>query len=227
MGLPTHWPQVGSGKHRDSGHDDHRVVNLDSGGDWREHVLFGSGATGGSALNVAPKTKALIRKYVPDAVALADSGGGEVIFSVLAPKTKISPHCASTNVRLTAHIGLVVPKDASNVIIDKNGNERPKCGIRVGDQWHTWQRGEALVFDDSFEHEVINDTDEVRAVLLLRYWNPMIPPNEREQVMDAIQHMKAMRSETALQSSASYWTGNDRGKGYGALLVSALLCFRP
>eukprot|EP00501_MAST-03F_sp_TOSAG23-6_P000172 GSMAST32.ASY1.ANO1.175.1 assembled CDS len=113
-----------------------------------------------------PKTAALLEKICPDAVDLALRGGGEIIFSRLAPKTRISPHCATTNFRLTAHLGISIPSEClspSNV-----------CSIRVGTQWETWEEGRVLVFDDSFEHEVINDTDHTRIILLLRFWHPDI-----------------------------------------------------
>jgi len=32
--------------------------------------------------------------------------------------------------------------------------------------------GKVLLFDDSFEHEVRNDTNEDRVVLLIRVWHP-------------------------------------------------------
>ena len=185
IAQPTHWPAVGSGEHRDSGYNDHRVV---AGGDWREHVLFGSGAS--SSADTAPKTKALLRKVAPGAVSLAESGGGEVIFSVLAPGTHITPHCASTNVRLTAHLGLVIPSNGET----KGEHGRPRCGIRVGGEWRTWQRGKMLVFDDSFEHSVRNDSDQLRAVLLIRFWNPDIPFAKREVVISSLQQMKAVES---------------------------------
>ncbi|KAL7462975.1 hypothetical protein ACHAXS_003345 [Conticribra weissflogii] len=145
---------VGSGE-RGSGHDDHKVV---TGTSWKEYVLFGTGAKTSDA--DAPITKGLLKKYVPDAVSLAEQGGGEVIFSRLAPKTRIEAHCGPTNLRWTAHLGLVVPEDGT------------KCRIRVGMQWHSWKPGKILLFDDSFEHEVHNDTDEERVVLLLRFWHP-------------------------------------------------------
>ena len=36
----------------------------------------------------------------------------------------------------------------------------------------SWEAGKILLFDDSFEHEVRNDTDEERVVLLIRLWHP-------------------------------------------------------
>ena len=186
---PKHWPMVGSGDHRvGGGASDHRVVG--EGGDWREHVLFGSGATH-NVNNIAPKTKALIRKHAKDAVDLAESGGGEVIFSVLAPGTRIAPHCASTNIRWTAHLGLVVPKTGDQTA---NHHGVPKCGIRVANAWHTWEVGKMLVFDDSFEHEVRNDTDEVRAVLLMRFYNSAIEKEKRESIVSECRRLRSMET---------------------------------
>ena len=83
-----------------------------------------------------------------------------MIFSRLSPRTHIKPHCGPTNLRWTAHLGLVVPKSKSD------------CRIRVGNEWMSWSAGKVIVFDDSFEHEVRNDTDEERVVLLIRLWHP-------------------------------------------------------
>lgn len=62
----------------------------------------------------------------------------------------------------------------SNNNNNNNKSHHPSCAIRVADRWHTWQPGKILVFDDSFEHEVVNDTDQVRGVLLLRFWHPLL-----------------------------------------------------
>ncbi|MEM0944892.1 MAG: aspartyl/asparaginyl beta-hydroxylase domain-containing protein, partial [Pseudomonadota bacterium] len=48
-----------------------------------------------------------------------------------------------------------------------------KCRIRVGDQIKHWMPGELVVLDDTYEHEVWNDTDEERVVLLLDFDRPM------------------------------------------------------
>jgi aspartate beta-hydroxylase len=149
-------------------------------GGWKELVLFGSGARP----ELAPRTSALIRKFASSAVSLAQAGGGEVIFSVLAPHTHLTPHCASTNIRWTAHLGLVVPSST---------REESGCRIRIADQWHQWKEGRVLVFDDSYEHEVLNDTNEIRAVLLLRFWHPnLISDSERTK---ALQQALAWKQE--------------------------------
>lgn len=154
------WSKVGSGD-RGSGMTDHRVV---AGQEWSEYVLFG---TGQQQSRDATKTRSLIRRIIPDAVSLAEQGGGEVIFSRLAPRTHIRAHCGPTNLRWTAHLGLVVPK--------LSGEGGSRCQIRVGESWYGWEIGKILLFDDSFEHEVRNDTDEDRVVLLLRLWHPRLP----------------------------------------------------
>jgi hypothetical protein len=157
---PSAFSRVGQGVHRDgAGEHDGRVV---SKGDWTEVVLFGAGAQAQAhAHGIMPWSRRLLAHHVPDAVSLAHAGGGEVIISVLQPHTKIEAHCASTNLRLTAHLGLVVPPST---------DEAP-CLIRVAHDSHEWQEGKVLVFDDSYEHAVENSTDSVRVVLLLRFWH--------------------------------------------------------
>ena len=54
------------------------------------------------------------------------------------------------------------------------------------ENWCSWQPGHVLLFDDSFEHEVRNDTDETRVVLLIRIWHPQLAymeRNERESIL--------------------------------------------
>jgi len=53
----------------------------------------------------------------------------------------------STNARLTAHMGFIVPDG---------------CSIRAGTEWRQWQVGKCIVFDDSFEHEVRTYTPPLR-----------------------------------------------------------------
>jgi len=166
------WAAVGCGD-RGSGGDDHRVVS--AGGKWTEYVLFGTGASENGDNNDAPFTKRLLRNCIPDAISLAESGGGEVIFSKLAPRTRIEAHCGPTNLRLTAHLGLVIPAE-----------EAGECNIRIKNEWHRWETGKVMLFDDSYEHEIRNDTDQIRIVLLLRLWHPLLCHDRRQkELMEA------------------------------------------
>ena len=65
----------------------------------------------------------------------------EVMFSVLTPGTHILPHRGVTNTRVVCHLPLVVPED---------------CALVVGGEQHEWREGEAVAFDDTYEHEAWN-----------------------------------------------------------------------
>ena len=58
-----------------------------------------------------------------------------------------------------------------------------RCGrSRVGAETRLWARGEALVFDDTIEHEAMNPTDELRVVLIIDVWHPDLTDVEKEAV---------------------------------------------
>ena len=85
----------------------------------------------------------------------------EVSLLRLTPGAKVIPHTGSSNARLNVHFGLKVP---------------PESALKVGDQVRTWKVGEALVFDDSFDHEAWNPSDTDRVVLHMHMWNPALLP---------------------------------------------------
>ncbi len=77
----------------------------------------------------------------------------------LAPGARLKPHTGITNARLVVHLGLRIP---------------PDNGIRVGKETRSWEAGKTLVFDDSFEHEVWNNSTEDRYILHMHMWHPTI-----------------------------------------------------
>jgi beta-hydroxylase len=85
-------------------------------------------------------------------------------FSILAPRYHIPPHKGPTRAVIRCHLGLKVPA------------AREQCWLRVDQQVCHWDEGRCLVFDDTYEHEVKNDTDEVRVVLFLDFDRPMDLP---------------------------------------------------
>jgi aspartyl/asparaginyl beta-hydroxylase (cupin superfamily) len=101
------------------------------------------------------------------------------LFSMLAPQTRIPPHTGSTNVRLIAHLPLILPE---------------KCGFRVGNETREWRMGEAWVFDDTIEHEAWNDSPHTRVILIFDVWNPLLSDVEHElvsQTLNAFQQFNA------------------------------------
>jgi beta-hydroxylase len=172
------WPCVG-GDHRESGQHDGDVVTGD--GAWKELVVLGTGAI---PSHWAPVTEQSLPPCVRD---LVHAGAGEAIFSVLLPGTRVQPHTASHNLRLMAHLGLQIPqsKDAEQ-----------SCYLQVADQKLFWETGKVLVFDDSYEHSVVNDSNEIRAILLLRFWHPALNVAERHI---ALQHVLDSQHEDRLR----------------------------
>ena len=77
---------------------------------------------------------------------------GQVTILRMDGGTTLAPHCGPRNSRLTAHLPLIVPE------IDEP-EEGERVGLRVGhpqnedSAWRTWEEGEVIIFDDSFEHE--------------------------------------------------------------------------
>ena len=98
----------------------------------------------------------------------------ETLFSVLRPGTHILPHRGVTNTRLVTHLPLIVPAD---------------CALRVGGEIHEWQTGRCVTFDDTFEHEAWNRSDETRVVLIFDSWNPDLTEAERAAVTDLVEAM--------------------------------------
>ena len=82
-------------------------------------------------------------------------------FSVLSPGAHILPHAGPTNERLAISLGLAGVGDAS---------------IRCGSTWTKWEENQAVVFDDSFEHEVKNGAAHPRAVLIVHFPHPQLMP---------------------------------------------------
>lgn len=84
-------------------------------------------------------------------------------FSVLPPGAYVPVQRGPTRGLLTCHLGLIVPRD---------GDAR----MRVGDRMVRWAEGETLVFDDTYDHEVWNDSGGTGVVLRVRVRRPLRQP---------------------------------------------------
>jgi aspartate beta-hydroxylase len=107
-----------------------------------------------------PQTTTLMRA-VP--TARMRGSAPEIMFSRLQAGGHIVPHFGLMNVRLTVHLGVIIPD---------------QCAIRVADETRSWQEGRVLLFDDSFEHEAWNRSDRDRSVLIFEVWHPALNPAE-------------------------------------------------
>ncbi|MEL6529195.1 MAG: aspartyl/asparaginyl beta-hydroxylase domain-containing protein [Pseudomonadota bacterium] len=132
---------------------DHRRIMKDNS--WQSFFLIGYGHHIEENIARAPRTAAMLSR-IP--------GLNSAFFSILAPGAVIVPHRGVTKAFITAHLGLVVPK------------QRENCWMRISDQRLTWKAGEWMIFDDTYEHEVRNETDETRIVLLCQVARPLKAP---------------------------------------------------
>ena len=82
-----------------------------------------------------------------------------------AGQSHLRPHCSVDNLRVRCHLALGVPFG---------------CCIRVAQETRNWEDGSALLFEDSFEHEVWNRSDQRRGILILDFWHPDLTPPEIE-----------------------------------------------
>lgn len=125
---------------------------ISKGKNWRTFILYGFGKKLEKNCKQAPFTAELLSR-VPEVQT--------AWFSILSPGYHIPAHTGVTKGIVRAHLGLIIPKQAD------------KCWIRVGDQIKVWREGEIFVFDDTYEHEVYNNTDEERVILLFDFNRPM------------------------------------------------------
>jgi len=81
-------------------------------------------------------------------------------YSIIGGNAHIRPHCGPANTKLTIHLPLVVPPEGAR--------------WRVANHTSPMVEGQAVVFDDSFEHEVWNDGDTARVTLWIFFVNPAL-----------------------------------------------------
>ena len=112
----------------------------------------------------APTTAALVEQLP---LCRIPGRAPAVFFSILRAGKHIPPHTGVTNVRSIVHLPLIVPEG---------------CTFRVGGETRPWVEGQAVVFDDTIEHEAHNPTPQDRAVLILDCWNPYLSEAERTMI---------------------------------------------
>ena len=84
-------------------------------------------------------------------------------FSILDPGKSIPRHTSPSRYYLRYHLGLKVPQ-----------TNPPSLLLR--DTKYTWKEREAVLFDDSWDHEIVNHASELRAVLIVDVLRPMPQP---------------------------------------------------
>jgi aspartate beta-hydroxylase len=134
-------------------------------GMWSSIRLIAEGKIVGENAALCARTMALHQALPVPAIA---GRSPNLMYSLLDPQTRIPAHHGVTNTRLVLHIPLIVPASG--------------CGIRVGTETRCWNPGQAMIFDDTIEHEAWNDSDFLRVVLLGDVWHPELSLLERKAI---------------------------------------------
>jgi aspartyl/asparaginyl beta-hydroxylase (cupin superfamily) len=134
---------------------------------WKTFFIYGYGFEAKLGVEMCPQTAALMRE-IP--------GMKTAMISILSPRKHILDHRGPYKGVLRYHLGLIVPEDAAS------------CRIRVGDDYRHWEAGKSMIFDDTFNHEVWNDTNETRVVLFVDVMRPLPFPDSaiNEGIVKAI-----------------------------------------
>ncbi len=119
---------------------------------WKRFYLKWYGSPDPLAKQLCPETVKLIQS-IPE-VHLA-------MFSILMPGSKITPHYGPTRMCLRYHLGISTPNSKD-------------CFINVSGEKYFWKDEEDVMFDDTFRHEVVNNTNFPRIILFLDVERPQI-----------------------------------------------------
>ena len=169
-----------------------RQMNLSQGGDgWKSYFFSLVGHRIDESYKRCPETGKLLDS-IPD-LQLA-------FFSVLAPGMHIKRHRGSWKGILRCHLGLIVPQPRTDV------------RMTVGDSMIHWEEGKCVIFDDTHKHEVWNDTNGIRVVLLFDVCRPL--PAWLARVNRALLSLarylpevrRAVRSQRELEAQSSAQT---------------------
>ena len=129
---------------------DHQRIAGDGG--WRSFFLIGYGYRIEDNCARCPQTARALQ-CVPGVVT--------ALFSILEPGMHVGRHRGVSKGILIAHLGLRVPA------------KREMCRMDVDGRMVVWEEGRTFVFDDTYPHEVWNDTSEHRVILLVQFRRPM------------------------------------------------------
>lgn len=132
-------------------------ISANDGHDWRVFVLRAYGADIAENLARCPVTAGIVGAC-PNVLSAS--------FSFLAPGKHIPPHRGPFRGVVRCHLGLSMPRGADG---------RLGAVLRIDGVAHRLDNGEYLVWDDTYTHEVLNGTGEVRVALLLDIWRRGMP----------------------------------------------------
>ncbi len=127
---------------------------------WSTLVLMNRGMWDETNCKLFPQTaKAVLNSGIP---------ATEVFFASMKPQSSIKLHSDFTNFVLTSHLAVDIPESGSS-----------KCRLTVGDETRQWINGEVMLFDTSIMHDAINESEQMRYILMFRVWHPDLTETEK------------------------------------------------
>jgi aspartyl/asparaginyl beta-hydroxylase (cupin superfamily) len=193
LDLEQHAPQIIEEAHAiDTRFFQNEPENIERVGRWSVCFLYERGRKNKENCSLCPTATAVIETH-----RSITTIAGMIYFSCLDPKTRVTRHKGPTNMRLRCHLGVEIPEG---------------CGIRVGEVTTTWKPGRCIVFDDSFEHEVWNLSDQRRTVLVVDVWHPDLSDDE-VMLLDSFQRYSVGQR----LNLTNYWARSDQARAVQAV----------
>ena len=152
------------------GKDEHK---LHKGGSWQWNSYILKGDRKVDFACQCPRTVEILEG---NGNLMTDTPFAYSFFSTLSSNSKIDLHSGPCNLRIRCHYPLIVP----------DGD----VGMTVGNELVKWEVGKPIFFDDAYEHEVWNNTNKERVVLLFDVWHPDLEYDEIEAIKDLFLYMK-------------------------------------
>lgn len=145
---------------------------------------------------------------------------GDVFFSFLNPKSLIKFHTGPLNVKVTAHLPLIVPKKSSP-------SDTRSCRMQVGSETKEFKEGKWLIFSDSFPHRVFNDLDTRRVVLIIDVWHKGITDVEVKCLEHIMQKIQGQQENKGFVNSVKNFLGIKKTwKFFCVLLYGFTQCYK-
>jgi aspartate beta-hydroxylase len=134
-------------------------ISANDGLDWRMFILKAYDVEVPENLTRVPTLRRLLTEC-PEVKSAT--------ISFLAPHKHIPRHRGPFRGIMRFHLGLQIPKEPGG---------RPATIMMIDDHEHRIADGECLLWDDTYPHEVMNNSDQPRVALLLDVWRPHMPPD--------------------------------------------------
>jgi len=152
--IQMEWKQykekIGEGVFIDELSKDQELLNEDK--KWKALFLYGYSFLNEKELMHFPETAKLIQNNL-DEITL-------VMLSTTESGKHIPAHTGNNHGVLRLQIGIDI-------------TEPEKCSLRVEDKTVQLKEKEIFIFDDTFEHELVNNSNSNRTVLIIDYYKPL------------------------------------------------------